>query len=81
MKIERTDKGIVYFYVEEEYLKQYGLELQTFRDQEPFKVDILDDMLNKAEKEYGAKFGKDAVPKRLRVRGNIVIFEVEEKQP
>ena len=31
MEIERTDNGVVYFYVDEEYLKKYGLELKTFR--------------------------------------------------
>lgn len=79
MEIERTDKGIVYFYVDEEYLKRYGLKLETIRDKKPFKVDFFDDLLDKAVKEYGVVFRKNAVPKSIRVRGNIVIFEVEEK--
>ena len=79
MEIERADNGVVYFYVDEEYLKKYGLELKTFRYKRPFQTDIFDDLLDKAVKEYGVVFPEYAVPKSIRVRGNIVIFEVEEK--
>lgn len=51
MKIERTDEGIIYFYVDEEYLKRYGLGLDTFRDKKPFKTDIFDTLLDKTVKE------------------------------
>ena len=78
MRIEKTDKGVIYFFVEEEYLKKYGLELETFRDKKPFPMDIFDDLLSRAVKEYGAAFRDNAVPKSIRVLGNIVIFEVEE---
>lgn len=79
MRIEKTDKGVIYFFVEEEYLKKYGLELETFRDKKPFPMDIFDDLLSRAVKEYGAAFRDNAVPKSIRVLGNIVIFELEEK--
>lgn len=78
MEIKRTDKGIIYFYVDEEYLKKYGLQLEIFRNKKPFKVDILDDLLHKAVKEYGVKFSKNTVPMSIWVKGNIVIFEVKE---
>lgn len=79
MEIERTGNGIIYFYVDEEYLKKYGLKLEMFRDKKPFKADIFDDLLHTAVKEYGVKFCRNTVPKSICVRGNIVIFEVREK--
>lgn len=79
MEIERMDDGILYFYVDEEYLKKYGLEIETFRKSKPFKVDIFDSLLYKAEKEYGAKFVEDTIPQSISVKGNVVIFEVKEE--
>lgn len=79
MKIERTGGGIVYFYVDEEYLRKYNLNIETFRDKKPFKVDIFDALLEEAIKEYNVKFNKNTVPKSICVRENFVIFEVREK--
>ena len=79
MVIERMNDGRLYFYVDEEYLKKYGLEIETFRKSKPFKVDIFDSLLYKAEKEYGAKFDEDTIPKSISVKGNVVIFEVKEE--
>ena len=79
MRLERTDNGRICFYVDKEYLKKYGLEIETFRTGRPFKADIFDSLLDKAEKEYGTKFGKDAMPVSISVKENDVIFEVKEK--
>lgn len=79
MRIERTDSGRIYFYVDKEYLEKYGLEIETFRTGRPFKADIFDSLLDKAEKEYGTKFGKSATPVSISVKENAVIFEVKEK--
>jgi len=79
MKIERTNQGIIRFYVDEEYLKKYHLEIETFKSQKPFKADIFDSLLDKATKEYGMKFSKNTMPKNIYVKENIVIFEVVEK--
>lgn len=79
MDIERTDDGIICFYVDKEYLKKYGLEIETFRTRKPFKADMFDSLLNKAKKEYGVKFSEDTMPKNISVTGNIVIFEVREE--
>ncbi len=76
MEIERMGGGRLCFYVDEEYLKKYGLDIETFRKNKPFNVDIFDSLLYKAEKEYGAKFVEDTIPKSISVKGNIVIFEV-----
>ena len=51
MEIERMDDGILCFYVDEKYLKKYGLEIETFSKGKPFKVNIFDSLLYKAEKE------------------------------
>lgn len=79
MEIERTDDGIIYFYVDKKYLKKYDLEIETFRTGKPFKADIFDSLLDKAEKEYGTKFSEDTMPKNISVNDNIVIFEVWEE--
>ena len=79
MEIERMDDGILCFYVDEKYLKKYGLEIETFSKGKPFKVNIFDSLLYKAEKEYGVKFGEDTIPKSISVKDNIVIFEVKEE--
>lgn len=79
MRLERTDNGRICFYVDKEYLKKYGLEIETFRTGRPFKADIFDSLLDKAEKEYGTKFGKDATPVSISVKENAVMFEVKEK--
>ena len=79
MEIKRTGEGIIYFYVDEEYLKKYGVKFETFKKLKPFKADIFDDLLDKAIEEYGVKFNKNTVPKSIHVRGNTVIFEVKEK--
>ncbi len=79
MKIERTSRGIIRFYVDEKYLKKYHLEIETFKSQKPFKADIFDSLLDKAAKKYGVKFSKHTMPKNIYVKENIVIFEVVEK--
>ncbi len=79
MKIERTNRGIIRFYVDEKYLKKYHLEIETFKSQKPFKADIFDSLLDKAAKKYGVKFSKNTMPKNIYVKENIVIFEVVEK--
>lgn len=79
MEIERTDNGTIYFYVDKEYLKKYGLEIETFRNRKPFRSDIFDSLLENAEKEYGAKFSECTMPENIIVKSNIVIFEVKEK--
>lgn len=79
MEIERTDDGIIYFYVDKKYLKKYDLEIEIFKTRKFFKADIFDSLLDKAEKEYGAKFGENTMPKNISVKGNIVIFEVKEE--
>ena len=38
MEIERTDNGVVYFYVDEENLKKYCLDLKKIRDNIPIKT-------------------------------------------
>lgn len=79
MRIKRTDNGRIYFYVDKEYFKKYGLEIETFRTGRPFKAEVFDSLLDKAEKEYDAKFGKDATLVSISVKENAVIFEVKEK--
>lgn len=79
MEIVRSNNGLIYFCVDEEHIKKYGLNLETFRELKPFAANIFDDLLNTATKKYGAKFNKNTSPKSIRVNGNAVIFEVKEK--
>lgn len=79
MEIERTDNGIIYFYVDKKYLEKYGLKIEIFKTKKLFKADFFNSLLDKAEKEYGVKFGENTILKNISVKGNIVIFEVKEE--
>ncbi len=75
MKIEKIEDGAFRCWMEEEYLKRYDLNLSVFRNREPFRDKIIDDLLDSIETDYGVKFGKDTVPTEIIVYGDMLIME------
>lgn len=78
MKMVRTGSMEVRCYLDVDYLKKFGLELEIFRDHKPFPDAILRELLAIANDKYGLEFDVETeTPREISVVEDtaVIVFE------
>lgn len=78
MRMEK-EKDKVYFLLEEKELEPYDVTLEQFRLMKPFKADIVDDLADKALKEYGKHYDYEFGKMKITVFASHVMISMTEK--
>lgn len=78
MRMEKEmDK--VYFLLEEKELEPYGVTLEQLRLMKPFKADIVDDLADKAFREYGRHYDYEFGKMKITAFARHVMISMTEK--
>ncbi len=78
MRMEK-DKDKVYFLLEETELEPYDVTMEQLRLMKPFKANILDDLADKAYKEYGKQYEYEFSNMKITVFARNVLISMTEK--
>lgn len=62
-----------------DFFSQYELYFETFEKRKPFKVKIVDDLLNLANEKYGLDFDESDTPKAVYFARDCVVMVFEKR--